>query len=181
MNPQADTAAILADLTKLVEALHQVSPNRFHAMVKKAGTAAEWYDAVLALRYAAGSKELRDTDDERVHELCEAIRRHVARIDAYFQMKLVPASPRQQREWEDALTPDLHARHVFRKDGSLEVSLLDSDLQGATLHVRRVWNHVCNFTGSWTEFTIELDKAQAAEWQARRARLQAMQTAIEKR
>ncbi|WBS04297.1 hypothetical protein OU994_08470 [Pseudoduganella sp. SL102] len=177
----ADIAAIPADLMQLVEALHRISPNRFHAMVNRAATAAEWYDAVLALRYAANARELRDTGDERVHGLCEEIRRHVARIDDVFQMTLLPASPVQQREWEGALAADGHARQVFRTDGSLHISLLDSDLRGAALHVRRAWNHVCNFTGSWTDFTIGLDEAQAADWQARRARLRAMQEAIEKR
>lgn len=183
MGPKSDIAvvSIPADLMRLVDALHQVSPNRFHAMVKKARTSAEWYDAVLALRYAAGSKELRDTGDGRVHELCEDIRRRAADIDAVFQMKLFPGSPSQQRDWEHALALDDHATYAFRKDGSLEISLLDSDLQGAALHVRRVWNHVCNFTGSWTDFTIELDEAQVADWQARRARLQATQRAIENR
>lgn len=174
-------AVIPAQLMQSLEALHQLEPNRFLAMVRKAATAAEWYDAVLALRYAANSKELRDTGDERVHGLCEDILQQVRHINDYFRMKLVPASPRQRRDWDLALAGDPFEQRAFQRDGSIELSLLDADRAGSTLRVRRVWNHVCNFGGSWTTFAIGLDADQFADWQARRARLRTLEQAIENR
>ncbi len=164
-----------------LEALHRLEPNRFLAMVRKAGTPAEWYDAVLALRYAANSRELRDTGDDRVHQLCEDILRQVRHIDDIFRMTLVPASARQRRDWDLSVARDPLAKYAFRDGGTLEISLLDSSLAGSTLHVQRVWDHVCNFGGSWTGFYITLDPTQAADWQARRTRLHNLEHAIETR
>jgi len=156
-------------LMGLLTALHEISPNRFFNMLKDAANVDEFYNAALALGYAANSKELRDTYEEQVHSLAEAIRREIATLDAFFRIKLLPRSPSQKQSWESSSSRDTSARYAFRSDGSLETSLLDAELRDSILHVKRVWSHVGNFDGSWTDFKIKLDADQVTELRTRLA------------
>lgn len=156
-------------LMALLTALHEISPNRFFNRLRQAASLDEFYGAALELGYAANSKELRDTYDEQVHSLSEDIRREVGKLDAVFRIKLLPGSPSQKQSWENSASRDPSARYAFRSDGSLEISLLDAELRDAILHVKRVWSHVGNFDGSWTNFKIKLDADQVAELRTRLA------------
>lgn len=153
----------LAGLLKLVQALHAIAPNRFYQKFQEANTAREMYAVALELGYAANCKELRDTGDQQVQSLCEEILLEVAKLDAAFRVKLSPHSPGQKLSWDNAVSKDPAAKYAFRHDGSLEISLLDADLAGSLLHVKRLWNHVCNFDGSWTNFMIKLEAEQVSD------------------
>jgi hypothetical protein len=165
-------------LVKLLLVLQSFEPNRFLAQLTDAETLAAWYDVVCRLDYAANSKYLRDTDDERVHALCEEIRVLVRDIDAAFRLRMLPASPSQKQSWESAVAHDPAGKYAFRNDGSLEISLLDARLDGATLHVKRLWNHVCNTEGSWVDFHIKLDETQANTIRRKLATLRAIRATM---
>jgi hypothetical protein len=171
MNSPIQIAETFARLMKLLHALHEISPNpylhRFHA----AKTASELYDAALSLAYAANSKELRDTSDERVHVLSNAILLQIAELNASFRTKLTPNSPQQKQSWEKTVSLDPTGKYAFRSDGSVEISLMDSEILESILHVKRVWSHVSNFGGSWTDFRIRLDEGQVRDLKRKLAEL----------
>ncbi|RFP23002.1 hypothetical protein D0T25_07655 [Duganella sp. BJB488] len=156
-------------LMALLTALHEISPNRFFNMLRDAANVDEFYNAALALGYAANSKELRDTYEEQVHSLSEDIRREVEELNSFFRIKLFPSSPSQKQSWENFVSRDLGGRYAFRDDGSLEISLLDAKLSDSVLHVKRVWSHVSSFGGSLTDFKIKLDANQVTELRTRLA------------
>lgn len=160
MDRPSDFAASAAHIRERLDALYALETNRFLRTVSEAATVDEWYGAVLALNYAANSKELRDTGDARVHAICEEIRDEVKRINMLFRARISPVTPSQKQSWESAVSRDPSARYAFRDDGSLEISLLDARLEAATLHVKRLWNHVCNTEGDWVDFHIKLDETQ---------------------
>ncbi len=147
----------------LLEALFAVEPNRFLAQFRAAKTTDELYDAALALGYAAGSKEIRDTCDAQVHILAGQILLELEKLDALFRVNLYPSSAGQKLSWEVAVARDSAATYAFRKDGSIQISLLDSTLSGSTLHVKRIWTHVCSFDGSRTNFSIKLEADQIVQ------------------
>ena len=154
-----------------LEALHEISPNGFLFNFKRAKTISELFDLVLELGYAANSKELRDTGDEQVHTLLNDITRQLARLEELFIIKIFPSSCQQKHNWEKSALQKESGRFSFRDDGSLELSLIDSSLHDATLHVKRVWSHVSSFGGSWTDFKIKLDPTQLKEYRAKHAEL----------
>ena len=171
MTQSAPIAETLASLASLVQALDALEPSYFGRKLAQAGTARDYYDIVLELDYAANSKWLRDTGDERVHHILNDIGSVVDRIDGFFRIKLWPGSTAQNQSWTHAVLRAAGGKYAFRDDGSLEISLLDARLHGETLTVKRIWNHVCNYSGSLTEFEIRLDEQQIAEARARLASL----------
>jgi len=175
-------AAVLARLTQLLRELDTVSPSRFPALIAQAGEIGEWYAGVLALDYAANSKELRDTDDEAVHSVCLQIRPAVDALAPFFRARLFPRSLEQAQRWRAMAAPESDARFAFRSDDSIEIGLLDSTLSGDQLRVRRVWSHVGNFDGFRIALDIGLDELQATEMQERFANARiAWQTIMEAR
>ncbi len=167
-------------LVKLLRALHDFQPNPFLAQLGAAETLDAWYDVVCRLGYAANSKYLRDTGEERVHLLCEEIRVLICVVDEAFRLRVLPASLPQKQSWESAASRDPSARYAFRDDGSLEISLLDASLDGATLHVKRLWNHVCNTEGSWVDFKIKLDDTQASAIRRKLSTLRAIRATMKR-
>ncbi len=175
---EVQVADLLARLMQQLYELDQLSPNRFPALIEKAGDIGAWYAAMLELNYAANCKELRDTGDDRVHAICVQIRDTVDGFKPFFRVRLLPASPEQQQGWTSMVSREPSGKYAFRDDGSIEVGLLDSTLHGDLLFVGHVWNHVCNFDGSSVSFTIRLDEAQAAQLRTRFAESRLAQQAI---
>lgn len=175
---EVQVADLLARLMQQLYELDELSPNRFPALIAKAGDISAWYAAVLDLNYAANCKELRDTDDDRVHAVCGQIRDTVNEFKPFFRVTLSPASPEQQQGWTSMVSREPSGKHAFRNDGSIEIGLLDSELHGDLLFVGRVWNHVCNFDGSSVSFPIRLNEAQAAEMRTRFAESRLARQAI---
>lgn len=171
MTQPAPIAETLALLTSLVQALDAIEPSYFGQKLAQARTARGYYDVILELDYAANSKWLRDTGDERVHRILNDIGAVVDQIDAFFRIRLWPGSTAQNQSWTHAVSRAPGGKYAFRDDGSLEISLLDAGLHGETLSVKRIWNHVCNYSGSLTQFEIRLDAQQVAEVRARLASL----------
>lgn len=178
MNQPIQIAGTFSRLMELLTALHEISPNRFFGRLSQAGSVSEFYDGALELGYAANCKELRDTYEERVHSLCEEIRREIEKLNAFFRIKLFASSPSQMQSWEHRVSRDPGARFAFRSDGSLEVSLLDAELRESTLHVKRVWSHVGSFDGSWTDFNIKLDANQVTELRTRLAEVRRVRSTM---
>ncbi|GGC04205.1 hypothetical protein [Pseudoduganella buxea] len=165
-------------LVKLLRALHDLEANPFLAQLGAVETLHAWYDVVCRLDYAANSKYLRDTGEERVHLLCEEIRVLICVVDEAFRFRMLPASPSQKQSWDSAVSRDPSARYAFRDDGSLEISLLDARLDGTTLHVKRLWNHVCNTEGDWVDFHIKLDETQVNTIRRKLATLRAIRATM---
>ncbi|MGK5027728.1 hypothetical protein [Janthinobacterium sp. RB2R34] len=170
MSNVADT---LASLAELVHALDWLEPTYFAQRLDQAATARELHEIVLALDYAANSKELRDTGDERVHRLLNDILPLTEAIRVFFRIDLWPASTAQLQSWKHALSTAPSGKYAFRDDGAIRICLLDATLHGSTLTVRRFWTHVSDFSGSWTEVELKLDAQQVAEFNTRRASLDA--------
>jgi hypothetical protein len=177
MSLQIQFQDIRSRIMRSLQALHEREPNRFLSTFAAANTVRAFYAAALALGYAANGKELRDTWDEEVHRLCEDIRTDIAQLDLLFRTTLVPRSPQQRAEWDNTIVAAPGGKYAFRRDGSLEISNLDSDLDGVILHTRRMWNHVCNYDGAITDFSIRLDADQAGEVQSRLEQAQAIRLA----
>ena len=175
---EIQVADLLARLMQLLRELDQLSPNRFPARIEHADDISAWYAAVLELNYAANSKELRDTGDDRVHAVCGRIRDTVEEFGPFFRVRLFPASPEQKRGWTGKVSREPSGKYAFRDDGSIEVGLLDSELHGDLLSVGRVWNHVCDFDGSPVSVRIPLNEAQAATMRTRFAESRFAQHAI---
>lgn len=178
MDQANDFNVTIARLGELLHALYGLEPNRFLRSLSEAGTLDEWYAVVLALNYAANSKELRDTGDARVHAICEEIRDEVKLVNGIFRASISPQTPSQQQSWQSAVARDPAGKYAFRDDGSLEISLLDARLDGATLHVKRLWNHVCNTEGDWVDFHIKLDETQASTIRRKLSTLRAIRVAM---
>ena len=168
--PIADT---LASLAGLVHELDWLEPTYFRQHLDRAATARELHEVILELGYAANSKGLRDTGDERVHRLLNGILPLTEDIRAFFRIDLWPGSTAQLQSWTHALSTAASGKYAFRDDGAIRICLLDASLQGSTLSVRRIWTHVSNFSGSWTDFDLKLDAEQVAEFRARLAGLRA--------
>lgn len=168
MSNVADT---LASLAELVHALDWLEPNYFTQHFDQAATARDMHEVVLALGYAANSKALRDTGDDRVHKLLNDILPLTETIRAFFRIDLWPASTAQLQSWTHALSTAPSGKYAFRDDGAIRISLLDADLHGSTLSVRRIWSHVSDFSGSLTGFDLKLDAEQVTQFKARLASL----------
>ena len=166
--PITDT---LASLAELVHALDWLEPNYLTKQFDQAATARDMHEVILEFSYAANSKALRDTGDERVHQLLNDTLPLTATLRAFFSINLWPASTAQLQSWTHALSTAASGKYAFRDDGSIRISLLDASLHGSTLSVKRIWSHVSNFSGSLTEFELKLDAEQAAEFKARLANL----------
>ena len=171
MQTQVPIADTLSSLAELVHALEWLEPNYVTQRFDRAATAGEMHGVILELSYAANSKVLRDTGDERVHKLLNDILSLTATLRAFFTINLWPASTAQLQSWKHALSTAPSGKYAFRDDGSIRIGLLDADLHGLNLSVRRIWSHVSNFSGSVTEFELKLDAEQAAEFKARLASL----------
>ena len=168
MSNVADT---LASLAELVHALDWLEPNYLTKHFDRAATARDMHEVILEFSYAANSKALRDTGDERVHTLLNDILPLAEAIKAFFRIDLWPASTAQLQSWTHALSTAASGKYAFRDDGAIRISLLDASLQGSTLSVRRIWSHVSDFTGSWTGVELKLDAGQVAECRSRLASL----------
>lgn len=168
MSNVADT---LASLAELVHALDWLEPNYLTKHFDRAATARDMHEVILEFSYAANSKALRDTGDERVHKLLNDILPLTETIRAFFRIDLWPASTAQLQSWTHALSTAPSGKYAFRDDGAIRISLLDADLHGSTLSVRRIWSHVSDVSGSWTEVELKLDAQQVAEFNTRRASL----------
>ena len=168
---QTQIAETLASLGELVHALDWLEPTHFRQQFERAATARDMHEVILALGYAANSKELRDTGDERVHKLLSDILSLISTLRAFFIINLWPASTGQLQSWTHALSSAPGGKYAFRDDGSIRIGLLDASLQGSILSVRRIWTHVSNFSGSLTEVELKLEAEQAAEFKARLASL----------
>ena len=168
MSNVADT---LASLAELVHALDWLEPNYLTKHFDQAATARDMHEVILEFSYAANSKALRDTGDERVHKLLNDILPLTEIIRAFFRIDLWPASTAQLQSWTHALSTAPSGKYAFRDDGAIRISLLDADLHGSTLSVRRIWSHVSDVSGSWTEVELKLDAQQVAEFNTRRASL----------
>ena len=168
MSNVADT---LASLAELVHALDWLEPNYLTKHFDQAATARDMHEVILEFSYAANSKALRDTGDERVHKLLNDILPLTETIRAFFRIDLWPASTAQLQSWTHALSTAPSGKYAFRDDGAIRICLLDADLHGSTLSVRRIWSHVSDVSGSWTEVELKLDAQQVAEFNTRRASL----------
>ena len=168
--PIADTLAALAGL---LHALDWLEPNYLTKRFDQAATARDLHEVILELGYAANSKALRDTGDERVHKLLNDIVPLTATLSAFFTINLRPASTAQLQSWTHALSSAPSGKYAFRDDGCIRIGLLDATLHGSSLSVRRFWAHVSNFSGSWTGVELRLDAQQVAEFNTRRANLDA--------
>lgn len=167
----SDIADTLASLAELVHALDWLEPNYLTKHFDQAATARDMHEVILEFSYAANSKALRDTGDERVHKLLNDILPLTETIRAFFRIDLWPASTAQLQSWTHALSTAPSGKYAFRDDGAIRISLLDADLHGSTLSVRRIWSHVSDVSGSWTEVELKLDAQQVAEFNTRRASL----------
>ena len=168
MSNVADT---LASLAELVHALDWLEPNYLTKHFDRAATARDMHEVILEFSYAANSKALRDTGDDRVHTLLNDILPLTETIRAFFRIDLWPASTAQLQSWTHALSTAPSGKYAFRDNGAIRISLLDADLHGSTLSVRRIWSHVSDVSGSWTEVELKLDAQQVAEFNTRRASL----------
>lgn len=173
--------SIVHDLVGLVEELEHVEPNRFTRMVAGAGSAGALFDAVIALRYAANAKELRDTGDARVHDLCERILVLAGEFFEFMTMRLHPASASQRQSWESAVARTPYNKYALRQDGSVEFSLLETHLGKGVLRVARTWSHVCSFDGSPTDLAIQIDAQQASAVTVRQAQARVLQAVLDDR
>ena len=171
MQTQIAIADTLASLAELVHALHWLEPNYLTKHFDQASTARDMHEVILEFSYAANSKTLRDTGDERVHKLLNEILPLTATLRAFFTINLWPSSTAQLQRWKHALSTAPSGKYAFRDDGSIRISLLDADLHGMNLSVRRIWSHVSDFSGSVTEVELKLEAEQAAEFKARLANL----------
>jgi hypothetical protein len=161
----------ISDIKKLIHSLHAISPNRFTSKLEQAKTTNEIYAVVLEMGYAANSPELADTSDDQVITVLKELRLQVKNLNSILRIKLWPASDIQKQDWVRFVQMAPNGKYAFRNDGSLEISLLDSKLNDSTLHIKRIWSHVCNFDGSWTEFEIKLDEAQISDFKRKSSKL----------
>lgn len=168
MSNVADT---LASLAELVHALDWLEPNYLTKHFDQAATARDMHEVILEFSYAANSKALRDTGDDRVHKLLNDILPLTETIRAFFRIDLWPASTAQLQSWTHALSTAPSGKYAFRDDGAIRICLLDADLHGSTLSVRRIWSHVGDFSGSVTRFDLKLDAEQVTEFKVRRENL----------
>ena len=171
MAMQTQIARTLASLAELVHALDRLEPNYLTRRFDQAATARDMHEVILEFSYAANSKTLRDTGDERVHALLNDILPLTATLGAFFTINLWPASTAQMQSWKHALSKAPSGKYAFRDDGSIRISLLDAELHGLSLSVRRIWSHVSDFSGSQTAVDLKLDPEQIAEFKARLASL----------
>lgn len=168
---QTPIIGTLASLAELVHALDWLEPNYLTKHFDQATTARDMHEVILEFSYAANSKALRDTGDERVHTLLNHILPLTATLRAFFTINLWPSSTAQLQCWKHALSTAPSGKYAFRDDGSIRISLLDADLHGSSLSVRRIWSHVSDYSGSWTEVELKLDAQQVADFNTRRASL----------
>lgn len=179
MTTDNQIAETLSKIIALGRALDAIEPHRFMHMIMHADTAYALYGVLLEFNYAAQSKELRDTGDERVHALCNEIKRSMQKLDVYLRMTLVPSSPQQKQSWDHAVTTAPGGKYAFRDDGSLEISLLDSALRRGALRVKRIWSHVGDYDGAWTDFTIELHDNQINAFRTKYAAVVSLESAFD--
>ena len=173
MQTQMPIADTLASLAGLVHALDRLEPNHFTRQFDQAVSARELHEVILALGYAANSRELRDMGEERVHRLLNDIVPLTEAIRVFFRIDLWPASTAQLQSWTHALSRAASGKYAFRDNGAIRICLLDASLLGSTLSVKRIWTHVSDFSGCWTDFDLRLDAEQVAECRARLAGLRA--------
>jgi hypothetical protein len=150
----------------LIRSLHLLNENvnapiSFLEWFERAETASELYDTALKLSNVANSRDIRWSADAPAHRLLDDISKQIATIDANSRLKLTPNSPQQKREWKRSLLPVRDRKYVFRDDGSLEVSVLDSMLRRSTLHVGSIWSP--GFRVQCPGLKIKLDQTQAGD------------------
>jgi hypothetical protein len=182
MNAQTDIADILARLLKLLLALDNIFPSYpYLENFSQALTINEIYDAALmaeGVLRSMGSREPLEYLDYRAPILSDEIRLQVARLDSLCRIKFSPSSPQQKQSWTHTALRDPRAEYGLGDDGSLDISVLDSELRDSVLHVRRIWGRRCEFSGSWTDFKIRLDATQARDFRMKLAELRSVQFAI---
>ena len=154
-------------------------PVHYLAAIGQTRSAHELYATACELRSFVNSKGNRDGAAHHVHLFSNEITKLVHRLDDLFTIKIVVNSPRQREEWNTTITRDPGATYAFRDDQSLQISLLESELDGARLHVGRIWSHVCDHGGSQTNFSIMLDPAQLAHVQVKQAVVREIQAALQ--
>jgi hypothetical protein len=181
MNMQSHVQDTLDEFMRLLRDLQEVEPNRFFYKINESTTANEIFEAVLEFRYAANSKELRDTGDRRIHIMLDKISEQAEVLNAFFRIKLFPNSVSQKQSWKTTVSRDPSATYAFRDDDSLEIGLMESELHESTLHVKRVWSHVGSFGGCRANFKIKLDPIQVKEFKARSVEPGLVQRAIDSR
>lgn len=170
---------VLNRLMQLLGDLDAIEPNRFPMLIRNSKSASEVYAAILALGYAANSKELRDTGDDRVHSLCHAIWELVRDLDDVLRMQLLPASRSQAQTWEHTVIRKNELPYAFKENGALEVGMLDAELHGAMLRVKRIWGRYTNVGGSATDFVLKLEASQVAAYRYRRGSVELLRSAME--
>ncbi|MDN4051779.1 hypothetical protein QPK32_01600 [Massilia sp. YIM B02763] len=178
MTSQNQFADALFELRSLSKALDDISSNPYHERINRQGSLEELFDAILAFDYAANSKELRDTGDERVHALLNEVREVSKSIYPFFVTKICPESSRQAQEWQTAARREPSATYAFQDNGSTEISLLDATLDGSTLIVKRLWSYVSNFDGTWTNLKVGLGPKQVEDLKTKFAELGAIRSAF---
>lgn len=176
MTSQTKFADALFELRILSKALEDISSNPYHERINREGSLEELFDTILVFDYAANSKELRDTRDDRVHALLSQVRHVSKSIYPFFITKIFPVPSRQAHEWQAAVRREPSGKYAFRDDGSIEISLLDATLDDSRLIVKRLWSHVSNFDGTSTNFEIKLDSAQVADVEKRLSELDAIRS-----
>jgi hypothetical protein len=153
-------AECLASLKKLTLAISEYPANRLFNHLSNAKTPQELFAVILELNYSSNSKIFRDGGPEEHHQNLNKITEYAKIFEDFFEAKITPNSLEQKQKWNKTILPAPSGKYAFRDDGSLRISLVDSELQGSKLHVKRMWTHVSNYDGSWTDFVIELDEAQ---------------------
>lgn len=165
---------IFSKINQLVVEVYKLEGGRFLSMLKASKTLGERYDAILAFDYAANSKELRDTSDETVHSLLNAVSDAVDSLNSFMRIDFFPASNDQKNMWVNRLIDCPHGKYAFRDNGAIQVSILDSRLAKDTLHIGRIWSHVSDYSGSHVNFTLPLSQQQISEFKERRILLSAV-------
>lgn len=151
--------AAFAAVDHALAAAEALEPNRFRAQLRAAGTLVDQYLAICRLGYAAGSKELRDTSDPRVHESCDRLQSAIDAVDALVLGRLQPQDPAEAAAWRTACLAVPGGRHFQYDDGRLVVLLLDAEFgPDALLRVRRLWSPVSSSDGTATDLAIRLSQ-----------------------
>ncbi|WP_288380572.1 hypothetical protein [uncultured Massilia sp.] len=177
----ASEVQLAEEVTRLMHLLRQLSEfasGYFLAKIEAARTIREWYDAVLALDYAANGKELRDTDDERVHALCRQITEVIDWIEPFFRVKLYPCSAAQAQRWKARVARNSLGKYTFRRDGAIEASVMDARLRGDRLWIGRIWADIGSFSGVQVNLRIRLHPSQIADMRSKFAQFRLVQETI---
>jgi hypothetical protein len=88
---------------------------------------------------------------------------------------LFPHTPEQQSEWRESLLESPGGQYAFRDDGALHIDLVHATLNGAALHIGRLWTHVGGVNDPLQSYTIHLNPVQCADFEARARQARSMQ------